>query len=129
MTNSHADTYCPYLAKYIKVHAQIADGAVDDPECSHLSKNGLYGVKLRNIIKYPHLVAEFFHLKTELMVEYVGSCMGCMAHWCRYEWQMRGSTHVHYFFWCKGAPRLQFLDDWVKVVMSNLGYDDQPLNE
>ena len=129
MTNSHADTYCPYLAKYIKVHAQIADGAVDDPECSHLSKNGLYGVKLRNIIKYPHLVAEFFHLKTELMVEYVGSCMGCMAHWCRYEWQMRGSTHVHYFFWCKGAPRLQFLDDWVKVVMSKLGYDDQPLNE
>ena len=61
MTNSHADTYCPYLAKYIKVHAQIADGAVDDPECSHLSKNGLYGVKLRNIIKYPlhSLVVKF----------------------------------------------------------------------
>ena len=39
MTNSHADTYCPYLAKYIKVHAQIEDGAVNDPENPALNDN------------------------------------------------------------------------------------------
>ena len=127
MTNSHADTYCPYLAKYIKVHAQIEDGAVNDPENPALNDN--YAVKVSNIIKYPHLVAEFFHLKTQLMVEYVGSCMGCLAHWCRYEWQMRGSTHVHYFFWCEGAPDLQFLDGWVKEVIEELGFGKEPLTE
>ena len=129
MTNSHADTHCPYLAQYIKVHAQIEGGGVDDPDHPSFSDDAKTAVKIANVVKYPHLVAEFFHLKTELMLAYVGSTMGALAHWCRYEWQMRGSTHVHYFLWCKDAPQLHFLDDWVTDVVDNLGWRDEPITE
>jgi len=30
--------------------------------------------------------------------------------WCRYEWQHRGSPHVHGFLWIEGAPNMDNLD-------------------
>ena len=102
---------------------------MDGPDNPSLSDDAKMAVKTANVVKHPHLVAEFFHLKTELMVEHVGSTMGALAHWCRYEWQMRGSTHVHYFFWCEGAPKLDFLDDYVEEAVGMLGWADMPISE
>lgn len=31
-------------------------------------------------------------------------------YWCRYEWQHRGSTHVHGFLWIHGAPNMDNID-------------------
>ena len=129
ITHSHADTQCPYLANYIKVHAAIADGSSGDPTCPGLTPSQRYGRRVGNVIKYPHLVAEFFHLKTQLAFEYVGSCMGALAHWGRYEFQMRGSSHMHYFFWCKDAPSVHFLDQWVKEAVEAVTCEGQELTE
>ena len=129
MTNSHADTQCPYLANYIKVHAGIDSGSPRDPTSPWLSDQQRYVVRVNNVVEHPHLVADFFHFKTELMLEYVGSCMGAVAHWGRYEFQMRGSSHLHYFLWCKGAPRMDFLDEWVIDAVQSLGYENQELDE
>jgi hypothetical protein len=30
-------------------------------------------------------------------------------YWFRYEWQHRGSSHVHVFFWIKDAPKVEDL--------------------
>ena len=136
-THSHADTHCPYLHRYIKQWAEKAhpqpDGcdptgphfrsddhsfwmpSRDDPFLESVSSKQAYTRRCANLVRYPHVVAQYFHLKTQLFFEHMGEgVMGADAHWCRYEWQSRGSTHAHYFLWLRGAPDLSFLDDWVQ---------------
>ena len=120
-TNSHADTHCPYLHRFIKSGARIPEGDVRDPFAPNLTLSQCYKRRLANIVAYPHLTAQFFHLKTELFFEHIGESLGCEAHWCRYEWQARGSTHAHYFLWLKDAPDVSFLDAWVQDEMHALG--------
>ena len=120
-TNSHADTHCPYLHRFIKSGAQIPDGDERDPFAAGLTSSQCYKRRLANIVAYPHLTAQFFHLKTELFFEHIGESLGCEAHWCRYEWQSRGSTHAHYFLWLKDAPDVSFLDEWVQNEVHALG--------
>ena len=124
-TNSHADTYCPYLQRFIMAGAQIAKNSERDPFVDGLTLSQRYKRRLANVVAYPHLTAQFFHLKTELFFSHIGEALDCEAHWCRYEWQSRGSTHAHYFLWLKGAPDLFFLDVWVKEELRNLGNDCQ----
>ena len=31
-------------------------------------------------------------------------------YWFRYEWQHRGSAHVHGFIWLKGVPKMDNID-------------------
>ena len=120
-TNSHADTHCPYLHRFIKAGAQIQDGSERDPFSAGLTSSQCYKRRLANIVAYPHLTAQFFHLKTELFFEHIGESLGCEAHWCRYEWQSRGSTHAHYFLWLRDAPDVSFLDAWVQNELHALG--------
>ena len=120
-TNSHADTHCPYLHRFIKQGAQIPEGDARDPFAPDLTLSEGYKRRLANIVAYPHLTAQFFHLKTELFFEHIGESLGCEAHWCRYEWQARGSTHAHYFLWLKDAPDVSFLDAWVNDEVHALG--------
>ena len=139
-TNSHADTYCPELQRFIKAWAQedfakaTPDGRpagcsagfdLDDPGL--LSEKEKSRRRIRNLKTYPHLVALFFHLKMELYVEHI--CRGIMkadAHWARYEWQSRGSTHVHYFLWLSDAPEItSVLDGWTRAEAQRiLGFGD-----
>ena len=91
-----------------------------DPFAPNLTLSQCYKRRLANIVAYPHLTAQFFHLKTELFFEHIGESLGCEAHWCRYEWQARGSTHAHYFLWLKDAPDVSFLDAWVQDEMHAL---------
>ena len=60
-------------------------------------------------------------MQTVLFFEHIGEALGVEAHWCRYEWQSRGSTHAHYFLWLKGAPDVSFLNNWVDEALLNLG--------
>ena len=99
-TNSHADTFCPYLAAYIKRWRHIPDGAENDPERQDLTDGQRASIRRENVIAHPWLVAEFFHLKMQLYLEHI--CVGILnvdSYWVRYEWQMRGTTHAHYFLW------------------------------
>jgi hypothetical protein len=86
-TNSHADTYDPYLALFIKTWAEIPDGTATDPDVDReldISDNERYGRRAANLKRYPHIVATYFHMKTELYVEYIcKGIMGADAYWMR----------------------------------------------
>ena len=119
-THSHADTYCPYLARFIMTWACLPEGGSSDPAEDGLSVTQRYQRRQALVVKYPHLTALFFHLKTELYLEHV--CVGIMgadAWWSRYEWQSRGSTHAHYFLWFRDAPDVSFLEDWLQQALAD----------
>ena len=128
-TNSHADTFCPYLADFIVAYAHLEDSPLD-PRAEGLTEGQRHQRRLELVKLYPALVAQFFHLKTELYLEHV--CKGILnvrAYWLRYEWQSRGTTHAHYFLWLEDAPALGFLDDWVRQEARRLyGADDVTLS-
>ena len=118
-TNSHADTYCPYVARFVMAWAGVPLGSPSDPFVPGLNKHQRYQRRQALVVKHPHVVAYFFHLKTTAYIEHV--CVGIMganAWWSRYEWQSRGSTHAHYFLWFYNAPSISFLDDWLQQAMS-----------
>jgi hypothetical protein len=132
-TNSHADTYCPYLAKFIQTWADIPPESPRNPDVENkiaISDTERYERRAANVNSYPHIVATFFHLKTELYVEHIcKGIMGADAYWMRYEWQSRGSTHVHYFLWLKGAPDLSYLDEWVRTTSVAMFGNDAALDD
>jgi hypothetical protein len=135
-TNSHADTHCPYLQDFIKAWASAdfepGGASVDwDARAAGLSDDERYKRRVRNLKFYPHLVALFFHLKTELYVEHI--CKGILkanAYWMRYEWQARGSTHVHYFLWLSDTPEItSILDRLTAKVAGSILTDGQETSE
>ena len=169
-TNSHADTYCPYLHAFIKRWAEIPDADAADPDVEQklkLTDDERYQRRVANLIRYPYIAATFFHLKTELYVEHIcKGIMGADAHWMRYvptcrlnveqcvqqcvlpfspftlhpcpislvvwfryEWQSRGSTHVHYFLWLRDAPNLSYLDEWVRETALQMFGEKAELDE
>ena len=88
-TTSHADTYCPYLHAFIKTWAQIEDDSPDNPDvdCTlEISSDERYTRRAKNLARYPHIVATFFHLKMKLYIEHVcKGILGANAWWMRYE--------------------------------------------
>ena len=107
LTNAHADTHCPYLARYLVARARLAEpdpkdypnfkSTVLDPFKMGLSTEESAKIKRENMIRFPADTAEFFHLKTLLYIEHI--CVGVLgadSYWVRYEWQSCGSTHAQY---------------------------------
>ena len=77
-----------------------------------------YRRRCQNLKQYPLITAKYFHRKTELFVQQIATdTLGADAHWMRYEWQSRGSTHVHYFLWLRGAPCTDFLNRWTRAAI------------
>ena len=132
-TNSHADTYDPYLHAFVKEYMEIPDGDAADPDVDcrlPLDDDERYDRRVANLNRYPHVVALYFHMKTELYVEYIcKGIMGADAYWVRYEWQGRGSTHAHYFLWLKDAPDLSYLDGWVRQEVHTMFEGKDSLDE
>jgi hypothetical protein len=53
----------------------------------------------------PHIAAWHFHSRNTLFRDIVLKKKFDLADfWCRYEWQGRGSSHSHGFYWFKEAP-------------------------
>src|ERR1700729_2228491 len=49
--------------------------------------------------------------------------------WWRYEWQHRGSSHVHGFLWLKNAPSVDDLDrNNVEAVQNYINFWDQHIS-
>ena len=131
-TNSFADTYCPYLARFIISWAQLdkaGDWNEHGPFADGLNDKERHSRRRRLLVENPHLAATFPHLKTKLYIEHVcHGILGADAWWVRYEWQSRGSTHAHYFLWFRDTPQLGFLDEWVDdAISSHLLGDDRTL--
>ena len=65
----------------------------------------------QNIIDYPHIVAQYMHLRNTIFrKEILENGMNVEDYWFIYEWQHRGSAHVHGFIWLKGAPKMESID-------------------
>eukprot|EP01018_Ginkgo_biloba_P021168 Gb_06945 [translate_table: standard] len=67
--------------------------------------------RCNNVIQHPHIVAKYMHLRhTIFREEILTKFHGAIEFWSRYEWQHRGSPHVHGFLWLNGAPDMDRLD-------------------
>ena len=85
-----------------------------------------HGRMLHNVRKFPALVSQFFHMRTELFLQHFGELLGVEAYWLRCEWRARGSTHAHFFLWLKDAPNLEFLDAFTwQVCMEMFGQEEE----
>lgn len=59
----------------------------------------------------PHLAASYLDIRVQLFLQHVlNPLFGVKEYWYRYEWQDRGSGHVHGFFWLKEAPDVDKID-------------------
>lgn len=59
----------------------------------------------------PHLAASYLDHRVQLYLKhFLGPLLGVKHFWYRYEWQDRGSGHVHGFFWLKDAPNPNEID-------------------
>eukprot|EP01018_Ginkgo_biloba_P011228 Gb_05719 [translate_table: standard] len=64
-----------------------------------------------NVIQHPHILAKYMHLRyTIFREEVLTKFHGATEFWSRYEWQHRGSPHIHRFLWLRDAPDMDGLD-------------------
>ena len=104
-THSAADLQWPELAHLI---------CPDDPESSS-SRN-------KAVLENPAIADWFFYYCIEKFIEafYVG-VFGATDYWMHFEWQHRGSPHVHGLAWLSGAPDVkQIVADDADTVKEEL---------
>ena len=64
-----------------------------------------------NLNENPAIAAYWFQKRWELFFKHVlQKKFKIKDYWWRYEWQFRGSSHVHAFFWLEDAPAVESLD-------------------
>ena len=64
-----------------------------------------------NLNENPAIAAYWFQKRWELFFKHVlQKKFKIKDYWWRYEWQFRGSSHVHAFFWLEDAPAVEALD-------------------
>ncbi|KAF7293451.1 ATP-dependent DNA helicase [Mycena indigotica] len=67
----------------------------------------------------PHMAASYLDHRVQIfMKHYVGTMFPVKHSWYRYEWQERGSGHVHGFVWLKDAPNPDDINWAVSSVMA-----------
>ena len=101
-THSAADTQWPELAMLIAA----------DPESSSSRSSA--------INENPAIADYFFHERiTKFMKYFYVDILGATDFWFRFEWQHRGSPHVHGVAWLQNAPQAEQLlsaDDDLKLL-------------
>ena len=107
-TLSAADLHWPDLHRIIEQQRAIAHGT-DPLDISTLGERAHYNRCVDNLTKYPHIVASFLQCRIKLFLETLNKVPGFefTDHWYRYEWQHRGSGHVHGFLWLRDGPNLE----------------------
>lgn len=100
ITHSAADIQWPDL------HAHMAGQSnTNITEAERQRHNAL------NINKNPAITAWWFQRRWSLFFRLViKPLFSVREHWFRYEWQHRGSSHVHGLIWLEGAPSPDTLD-------------------
>ena len=70
-----------------------------------------YRQRMENLNNNPAIAAYYFQMCWELFFEKVlWPKFNITDWWWRYEWQHRGSSHVHGFFWFSDAPKVDDLN-------------------
>ena len=77
--------------------------ADDDPTGKHQRRTALNN--------NPHIAAAYLHERVQIfMTHLLQPLFAVTDFWSRYEWQERGSGHVHGFLWLKDAPNPDDID-------------------
>ncbi|XP_059068385.1 uncharacterized protein LOC131858917 [Cryptomeria japonica] len=81
--------------------------------------------RIQNIVQTPHITAIYMHHRfTTFREEVFEKLLGAKDYW--YEWQHRGSAHIHGFIWLHEAPNFEKLQ-WnnIQSVQNALDYIDR----
>lgn len=114
-TLSAADLQWPDLHKHMPPECEVPAG--DDQAARRQRRLAL--------INNPHLAAAYLDLRAQLFLKHVlCPLLGVKHFWFRYEWQERGSGHIHGFLWLKDAPNPDDIN-W-DLLKEN---DNQPIGE
>ena len=99
-TCSSADIQWPDM------HQHMPDYNINDPEDATS-----YRARMQNLNNNPAIAAYYFQKRWEVFFEEViQKKFDVKDFWWRYEWQHRGSSHVHGFLWLKDAPSVDDFD-------------------
>ena len=72
-----------------------------------------------NIQSYPHIIAHYLDIRFRTFLKHVIiPYLKVTDYWFRYEWQHRGSGHVHCLFWTESAPPLDPQTDQERAVFA-----------
>src|SRR5271169_1038435 len=79
-----------------------------------------------NLNENPAIAAYWFHKRWEHFFKHVlQKEFNIKDYWWRFEWQFRGSSHVHAFFWFADAPPVEALNlDDLESVAAFVQYWD-----
>jgi DNA replication protein DnaC len=73
------------------------------------NKHITYNRRNNRLRAHPHVAAHFFHKKVEIFNKYLNMVLDKEWDWNRYEFQHRGSIHLHGFKKLKNDPGLSYL--------------------
>ena len=110
-TLSAADLRWPELHRLIE--EQRAQLTSEPPvNIDQLNQRAAYDRRIDNLTRYPHIVASFLQSRVKTFLESLKQIpeFDYIDHWYRYEWQHRGSGHVHGFLWLKDGPAIDDKD-------------------
>ena len=69
----------------------------------------------------PLLTAWFFKTRVNIfMKEFVDKFFKCKDAWMRYEWQWRGSPHIHGLLWLEGCPNTNDIESKTEDERKNI---------
>jgi hypothetical protein len=72
-----------------------------------------------NVQDYPHIIAHYLDIRFRAFLTHViRPYLGVTDHWIRYEWQHRGSGHLHCLFWTESGPQLDPLTDEQRAIFA-----------
>jgi ATP-dependent DNA helicase PIF1 len=99
-TASSADIQWPDMHQHMPNHIP---GAQEDAIS--------YCIRMTDLNNNPAIASYYFQKRWEIFFEEVlKPKFKVKDHWWRYEWQHRGSSHIHGFLWLEDAPSIDTLD-------------------
>ncbi len=105
------DLHCPHLfITFLAADVQWPDLHGHMPSQLPLNATEQEWARIynRDLNDNPAIAAYWFQKWWELYLKHVK--FKITDYWYRYEWQHRGSSHVHAFFWLQEAPNVEDLD-------------------
>ena len=106
-TLSAADTHWPDLHRIIEEARAVWSGGPPldvgtlEPEAAHRRR-------VDNLTNFPHICAAFLYYRVCLFLDIIKNIpvLKVVDYWCRYEWQFRGSGHLHGILWLENGPEI-----------------------
>ena len=79
-----------------------------------------YRTRMKDLNENPAIASYYFQKRWQVFFDhYLVKKFKIKAYWWRYEWQHRGSSHIHGFFWMSDAPSVDNLDPSDPISLQN----------